>query len=261
MVKKGPFYWVSLSCGIMVLAFILLPLVEMLTAPSGAMLRETLGDRNVLRSIWLSIYTAMAAAGISFVVGTPLAYVLARTSFRGKRFIESIIDLPIVIPHPVVGIAILSVAGRNHWLGNLMSDLGVRIMGSPTGIITVLTFVGIPFYINTLKSGFEAISPRLENVSRSLGASMWSTFVRITFPLAWRSVLAGLIMCCARAISEFGAVVVVAYHPMIAPVLIYERYEAYGLKYSQPVAVWLVLICLTLFLALRVLALPRKKTS
>jgi molybdate/tungstate transport system permease protein len=261
MVKKGPFYWVSFSCGIMVLAFVLLPLVEMLTAPSGAMLRETLGDRNVLRSIWLSIYTAMAAAGISFVVGTPLAYVLARTSFRGKRLIESIIDLPIVIPHPVVGIAILSVAGRNHWLGNFMSELGVRIMGSPVGIITVLTFVGIPFYINTLKSGFEAISPRLENVSRSLGASMWSTFVRITFPLAWRSVLAGLIMCCARAISEFGAVVVVAYHPMIAPVLIYERYEAYGLKYSQPVAVWLVLICLTLFLALRVLALPRKKTS
>ncbi len=261
MVKKGPFYWVSFSCGIMVLAFVLLPLVEMLTAPSGAMLRETLGDRNVLRSIWLSIYTAMAAAGISFVVGTPLAYVLARTSFRGKRLIESIIDLPIVIPHPVVGIAILSVAGRNHWLGNFMSELGVRIMGSPVGIITVLTFVGIPFYINTLKSGFEAISPRLENVSRSLGASMWSTFLRITFPLAWRSVLAGLIMCCARAISEFGAVVVVAYHPMIAPVLIYERYEAYGLKYSQPVAVWLVLICLTLFLALRVLALPRKKTS
>lgn len=261
MVKKGPFYWVSFSCGTMVLAFILLPLIEMLTAPSGAMLRETLYDRNVVRSIWLSMYTAAAAAGISFVVGTPLAYVLARSHFRGKHLIESIIDLPIVIPHPVVGIAILSVAGKNHWLGNAMSELGVRIMGSPTGIITVLTFVGIPFYINTLKSGFEAISPRLENVSRSLGASMWSTFIRITFPLAWRSVLVGLIMCCARAISEFGAVVVVAYHPMIAPVLIYERYEAYGLKYSQPVAVWLVLICLTLFLALRVLALPRKKTS
>jgi len=261
MVKKGPFYWVSISCGMMVLAFILLPLVEMLTAPSGAMLKETIHDKNVVRSIWLSIYTAMAAAGISFVVGTPLAYVLARSHFRGKHLIESIIDLPIVIPHPVVGIAILSVAGKNHWLGTLMSELGIRIMGSTTGIITVLTFVGMPFYINALKSGFESISPRLENVSRSLGASMWSTFIRITFPLAWRSVLVGLIMCSARAISEFGAVVVVAYHPMIAPVLIYERYEAYGLKYSQPVAVWLVLICLTLFLALRVLALPRKKTS
>jgi len=259
MVKKGQFYWISVSCGIMVLTFILLPLVEMLTAPSGAMLRETLNDRNVIHSIWLSIYTAMSAAGISFVIGTPLAYVLARSQFRGKHFIESIIDLPIVIPHPVVGIAILSVAGKNHWLGHFMQEIGIRIMGSTTGIITVLTFVGMPFYINALKSGFESISPRLENVSRSLGASMWSTFTRITFPLAWRSVLVGLIMCCARSISEFGAVVVVAYHPMIAPVLIYERYEGYGLKYSQPVAVWLVLVCLSLFLALRVLALPQKK--
>jgi len=119
----------------------------------------------------------------------------------------------------------------------------------------------MPFYINALKSGIEAISPRLENVSRSLGAPMWSTFARITFPLAWRSVLVGLVMCCARSISEFGAVVVVAYHPMTAPVLIYERFEGYGLKYSQPVAVWLVLVCLTLFLVLRVLALPEKKAS
>ncbi|MCE5274239.1 MAG: ABC transporter permease [Syntrophaceae bacterium] len=261
MVRREPFYWVSVSCGIVVLAFILLPLVEMMTAPSSAMLKETLKDKEVVHSIWLSIYTAVSAAGISFVLGTPLAFVLARSQFRGKHLIEGIIDLPIVIPHPVVGIAILSVAGRNHWLGHFMSEIGIRIMGSTTGIITVLTFVGMPFYINTLKSGIEAISPRLENVSRSLGATMWSTFVRITFPLAWRSVLVGLIMCCARAISEFGAVVVVAYHPMIAPVLIYERYEGYGLKYSQPVAVWLVLICLTLFLVLRILALPRKKTS
>ncbi|MBE9547244.1 MAG: ABC transporter permease subunit, partial [Proteobacteria bacterium] len=117
----------------------------------------------------------------------------------------------------------------------------------------VLTFVGMPFYVNTVKNGFEAISPRLEKVSRSLGASMFSTFARITFPLAWRSMLVGIIMCSARAISEFGAVIIVAYHPMIAPVLIYERFEAYGLKYSQPVAVWLVFICLLLFLVLRVL--------
>lgn len=73
--------------------------------------------------------------------------------------------------------------------------------------------------------------------------------------------LVGLIMCCARAISEFGAVVIVAYHPMIAPVMIYERFEGYGLKYSQPVAVWLILVCLALFLVLRILALPRKKEA
>jgi molybdate/tungstate transport system permease protein len=253
MRKKDPFFWIAVSTSFLVLAFILLPLVQMLTAPKAAMMKKALFDREVLRSIWLSLYTALAAAGISFVLGTPLAYLLARKSFRGKRLVESIIDLPIVIPHPVVGIAILSIAGKNHWLGSVMAELGVRVMGSVTGIITVLTFVGLPFYVNSVKDGFESISPRLENVSRSLGASMASTFFRITFPLARRSILIGLIMCAARAISEFGAVVVVAYHPMIAPVLIYERFEAFGLVYSQPVAVLLVSLCLGLFLVLRVL--------
>ena len=249
----------TISCGGIILAFIVLPLFDMVTAPSVSMLKETLKDREVVHSIWLSIYTAASAALISFLFGTPLAYLLARTDFRGKRLVESIIDLPIVIPHPVVGIAILSVAGRNHWIGQILGDLGIRIMGSVTGIITVLIFVGLPFYINTVKDGFESISPRLEKVSRSLGASMWSTFFRVTFPLAWRSMVIGLIMCTARAISEFGAVVIVAYHPMVAPVMIYERFEAYGLKYSQPVAVWLVLVCLSLFLVLRILTLRRAK--
>lgn len=261
MFKKEPFFWVTVSCGVLIVAFIVIPLIQMLTAPSLEMMKETFKDRNVVRSIWLSIYTAGLAALISFVLGTPLAYLLARTSFFGKRFVESIIDLPIVIPHPVVGIAILSVAGKNHWIGQLFSELGIRIMGSVTGIVVVLTFVGLPFYVNSVKNGFESISPRLENVSRSLGASMFSTFRRITFPLAWRSMLVGIIMCSARAISEFGAVVIVAYHPMIAPVLIYERFEGYGLRYSQPVAVWLVSLCLLLFLILRILTLRTREDT
>jgi len=255
--KREPFFWISVSCGVVIMAFIILPLIQLLTSPSVGMLRESIGDRDVARSIWLSIYTAGLAALISFVFGTPLAYLLARYDFRGKRLVEGIIDLPIAIPHPVVGIAILSVAGKNHFFGQILAELGVRIMGSVTGIVTVLTFVGIPFYLNAAKAGFEAVSPRLEKVSRSLGASMFGTFARITFPLAWRSMLIGIIMCSARAISEFGAVVIVAYHPMIAPVLIYERFEAYGLKYSQPVAVWLVSISLILFLLLRILTLHK----
>ena len=261
MEKREPFFWLTVSSSVVILAFIVLPLFDMVTAPSLSMLTETLKDRDVLQSIWLSMYASGTAALIAFVFGTPLAYLLARTHFRGKRFLESIIDLPIVIPHPVVGIAILSVTGKNHYIGQILGELGIRIMGSVTGIITVLTFVGLPFYINTVKDGFESISPRLENVSRSLGASMTGTFFRITFPLAWRSIIIGLIMCTARAISEFGAVVIVAYHPMIAPVMIYERFEAYGLKYSQPVAVWLVLVCLFLFLVLRVLTLRKAKES
>jgi molybdate/tungstate transport system permease protein len=256
--NKSLFFYLFLSSGILILAFIVLPLVQMIISPSYEMLKSTIMDRDVLRSMWLSIYTALSASLIAFIFGTPLAYLLARSDFRGKRLVESIIDLPIVIPHPVVGIAILSIVGKNHWFGQILADLGIRIMGTPAGIITVLTFVGLPFYINTVKDGFQDISPRLENVSRSLGASMGGTFFRVTFPLAKKSMLTGSLMCTARAISEFGAVVVVAYHPMIAPVMLYERFESYGLKYSQPISVWLILICLSLFLALRIVTLNKE---
>ncbi len=259
MRHKDFFFWGTFACAVTVIAFITLPLVQMLSAPSLESLIETIVDKDVLNSIILSLSAAALAALISFILGTPLAYLLARREFRGKRLVEGIIDLPIIIPHPVVGIAILSVTGRNHWFGQMLTELGIRIMGSVTGIVTVMVFVAIPFYIKAAKEGFDAISPRLENVSRSLGASMFSTFFRITFPLAWRSMLAGIIMACARAISEFGAIVIVAYHPMIAPVMIYERFESYGLKYSQPVAVWLISICLILFLLLRILTTRQKK--
>ena len=90
---------------------------------------------------------------------------------------------------------------------------------------------------------------------------MTGTFFRVTFPLAWRSMLIGMIMCMARAISEFGAIVIVAYHPMVAPVMIYERFTAYGMKYSQPVAVWLILVSLFLFLLLRIVSYPKERRA
>ena len=258
---RDPFLWLAVASSTVIVAFILVPLVEMMTQPTLASLKETLMDRDVVRSIRLSIVTSGSAAVIALVFGTPLAYLLARRRFPGKKILESVIDLPIMIPHPVVGIALLSIAGRNHPIGRVMQSVGIEIMGTVTGLIAVLTFVGLPFYINTVKAGFEEIPPRLEHVSRSLGASAGGTFFRVTLPLAWRHMVVGGIMCMARAVSEFGAVVIVAYHPMVAPVMIYERFTAYGLKYSQPVAVWLILVCLVLFLLLRVFSLDRKAAA
>lgn len=232
----------------------------MVRQPSAASLWETIKDPDVIRAIWLSIYTSGMAALISLIFGTPFAYILARKNFKAKKFVESIIDLPIMIPHPVIGIAILGISGRNHFLGRLLHNMGIEIMGTLTGLIAVLTFVGLPFYVNTVKEGFEAVPERLESVSRTLGASPARTFFRITLPMAWRSMIAGIIMCIARAVSEFGAVVIVAYHPMLAPVMIYERFTAYGLKYSQPVAVWLIFISLVLFLILRLVSSGIKKS-
>jgi molybdate/tungstate transport system permease protein len=257
----GPFLWLALFSSTVIVAFILFPLFEMVKQPSLSALGEAISDRDVVNSIRLSICASGTAALLSLVFGTPFAYLLARRDFYGKKFWESVIDLPIMIPHPVIGIAILSIAGRNHWLGRAMQQVGIEIMGTFTGLVAVLTFVGLPFYINSAKAGFEAIPQRLENVSRSLGATVTGTFFRVTLPLGWRSMVVGMIMCTARAVSEFGAVVIVAYHPMVAPVMIYERFTAYGLKYSQPVAVWLILVCLLLFLLLRFFSTAARKSA
>lgn len=247
-------------CSATILAFIFIPLAEMITAPSFGALWESICDKDVRSAIGLSLYTSGMAAAISLVLGTPFAYLLARKEFKGKKILESAVDLPIMIPHPVIGIAILSIAGAGHPIGDVLRDIGIKIMGTTTGIITVLTFVGLPFHVNATRNGFQAIPERLEKVSRSLGSSQAGAFFRITFPLAWRSILAGMIMCMARAISEFGAVVIVAYHPMTAPVMIYERFTAYGLKYSQPVAVWLILVSLLMFVLLRIIPVGKERS-
>ncbi|WP_319542455.1 ABC transporter permease [uncultured Pseudodesulfovibrio sp.] len=247
-----------LGSSVLVLLFIAAPLASTIAAPTWERFVETLVDPAVIQSIWLSMSTSGIAALIALIFGTPLAYILARYDFPGKKMVESIIDLPIMIPHPVVGISLLSLTGRDTWFGAFISDLGVEIMGTTTGIVSVLVFVGLPFYVNTVKGGIESIPPRLENVSRSLGAGRGQTFFRITLPLSWRYMLVGMIMCMARAISEFGAIIIVAYHPMTAPVLMYERFTAYGLGWSQPVAVILILVSMLFFLLLRAFSLPRR---
>ena len=230
---------------------VVLPLMRMLTQPGLADLWEAIGDPDVLHALARSLGTSLAAAGICLIFGTPLAYVLARKAFPGKRLVEGIVDLPIMIPHPVIGIAILSLAGRNHPLGRFLGSLGIQVMGTYWGIIAVLTFVGLPFFVNTTKAGFESVPIRLEKASRSLGAGVGHTLFRITLPLSWPHIALGMIMCTARAISEFGAIVIVAYHPMTAPVLIYERFTAYGLQYSQPICVWLIVVSFLLFVGMR----------
>ena len=252
--KVDPFFFFALSTGLVVLLFLIFPLAQMVFKPTAEALWETMRDDDVVAAIALSLETACIAGLIAAFFGTPFAYLLARKRFPGRRLIESIIDIPIMIPHPIVGIALLTLAGRNHWIGRILDSLGIGFMGSTNGIVAVLVFVGLPFYINAVKNGIEAIPVRLENVARTLGTSHTGAIVRVTLPLAWRSILTGYIMCVARAISEFGAVIIVAYHPMIAPVLIYERFTAYGLKYSQPVAVLLILVSLSLFVALRVVS-------
>jgi molybdate/tungstate transport system permease protein len=131
---------------------------------------------------------------------------------------------------------------------------------SVAGIVIAMLFVSVPFLINSAKDGFRKVDVRLENVARTLGASPWQVFYRVTFPLAWRSILVGTLMMWARGISEFGAVVILTYYPMVTSTLIYERFASYGLKQAVPVAAILVIICAVIFIGFRfVLQRDRKR--
>jgi len=196
----------------------------------------------------------MAGALFFAVAAIPLSYLLARKTFPMKKLVTGIIDLPVVIPHSAAGIAILGFVNRDTVLGKIGSSLGLNFVGHPAGIILAMSFVSIPYLINAARDGFAGVPVRLEKAALTLGASPFRVFFTISLPLAWRNIVSGLILMFARGMSEFGAVIVVAYHPMIAPVLIYERFGAFGLKYARPVSVLFILISLSVFILLRLLA-------
>lgn len=239
------------ALGLTVILFILITLGNMIVTQFLTDFKgftEALQDNSVWGSIWLTLYTSFLATLVAFATGVPLAYVLARNDFWGKGLIESIIDVPVIVPHTVAGIALLTVFGRHGLIGSV-SPIGFT--DAVPGIVVAMLFVSIPFLVNSAREGFQSVDPRLENIARTLGATRWGSFRRVTFPLASRHLLVGSIMSWARGISEFGAVVIIAYYPMITPTLIYERFLSVGLRGSRPVAVLLILVCLTIFIALR----------
>jgi molybdate/tungstate transport system permease protein len=244
--------------GLLLILFVAWPLLRTITATGPAVLWQTLLDDEVRGSILLTFQASFIATGLAFVCGVPLAYLLARVDFPGKRLIEGIIDVPIVVPHSAAGIALLMVFGRRTLLGQAFGTFGLKFVSAFPGIVIAMLFVSLSFLVNAAREGFEAVDPRLERVARTLGASPWRAFWGVSFPLAWRSILSGMILMWARGLSEFGAVIILAYHPMVAPVLLYERFESFGLRYSRPVAALMILICLATFVVLRLTAGRRR---
>ncbi len=242
--------------GLIIFLFIIVPLGKMLVSSLAEpeILWQTILDSEVTGAILLTLYAAAIATLIGFVLGVPLAYFLARHDFPGKKLVEGLIDVPIVVPHTAAGIALLFVFGRQFAVGKIFKSMGIEFIDSTAGIVIAMLFVSIPFLINSAKDGFRKVDVRMEKVARTLGASPWQVFLSISFPLAWRSILTGNIMMWARGISEFGAVIILTYHPMIAPVLVYDRFEAFGLDYARPVAVLLIIVSVLVFIALRTLA-------
>lgn len=230
--------------------FVVAPLIRLILATSFSELSETAVDKQVLNSIKVTITAAFLAVTVSAISGIPLAYILARKRFPGRSILLAIIDLPIIIPHAAAGIALLTIIGRNSLIGRLF---GGSLIGTVAGISVAMAFVSLPFLVNTAMIAFSAVPVKHEKAARTLGASPCRTFFTISLPLARRGVISGMILMWARGISEFGAVVIIAYHPMTVPVMVYQRFNDYGLDYARSVAVLLIIVCVTIFVVLRIL--------
>lgn len=243
--------------GSLLVLFVALPLLSTLLATSPDTLLTTLVESEVMSSLGLTLYAAALATILAFVSGVPLAYLLSRYQFPGKRLVEGIIDLPVVIPHTAAGIALLMVFGRQAILGRIAASAGVTFTGSLAGIVVAMLFVSLPFLVNGAREAFAMVDPELERMALVLGANRWQAFRFVTFPLAWRGILTGALMMWARGLSEFGAVVILAYNPKIIPVLVYERFAGFGLAAARPVATILIIVALLVFVILRTLLIRR----
>ncbi|AWB28665.1 sulfate ABC transporter permease [Halococcoides cellulosivorans] len=224
--------------GAVLVVYLVVPLVSFLA--SGGPLVTELGEPATLAAVRTSLVTAPVTTLLATVFGVPLAYTLARYSFPGKRLVEALVVLPLVIPPVVGGVMLLTAVGPGTLVGRAAAAVGISITGGYAGIVLAQTFVAGPFLVVVARSGFAGVDPTLERAARSLGRGPIETALVVTLPLAKRSILAGIALTFARALGEFGATMTVAYHPHSLPTRTWVAFVSGGVEATLAPVAWLL---------------------
>ena len=242
-----------------VLLFLMLPVVGVfVNVPPGELLASLAGE-GALDALWLSLQTTSIALAIILVVGTPAAYLLGTRSFRGRALAVTLVELPLVLPPAVAGIALLAAVGPEGLVGGLVADAGIELVFETAGVVVALTFVASPFYIRQAQAAFAAVDPSLLQASRTLGAGEARTFLLVAIPTARTGLFSGTALAWGRALGEFGATLVFAGSfqgiTQTAPLAIVERF---GTDFTGALALSAVLVALSagVLLAVKLLAGP-----
>ncbi|HET7771562.1 MAG TPA: ABC transporter permease [Chloroflexota bacterium] len=195
----------------LVVLLLAVPLLALLwrTLEGGALL-PAMGNPLVGQALRLSLITSAVSLGLAVLCGTPLAYGLARANFPGRGAIDALVDVPVVLPPAVAGIALLMAFGRRGVLGAPLDALGISLAFTPIAVVLAQSFVAVPFYVRAARTGFAGVDRDLEGAARVDGASALDVFRHITVPLAAPSLLTGAVLCWARALGEFGATIMFA---------------------------------------------------
>lgn len=235
--------------------FIALPVFAIFARvlPTG-LLFEVWTRPVVLEALRLSGLTTALTLALALLLGTPIAYVLARRRFPGQALIDSLIELPMILPPAVAGIGLLMAFGRRGVLGPALAALGITVGFTTVAVVMAQFFVAAPFYVRAARAGFLAVDRELETVAHTLGVSNWATFWRVTVPVALPSLLGGAVMCWARALGEFGATIMFAGsfqgRTQTMPLAIYAALES-DLDAALVLAAILVAISFAILVTLR----------
>ncbi len=260
--RHNPFIWTLVGISLAGLVLLTLPTVALLVRAFDA--RDVLSDvqaRATLReALVLSLTTSLVSLALIVLAGIPIAYVLARGQFPGVRILDALVDLPIILPPAVAGIALLAAFGRRGLLGDSFDRFGVNIAFSTTAVIIAQVFVSAPFFIRTARAGFSRIDHSIEEAAADLGASPARVFWRITLPLSRASLIAGAVLAWARALGEFGATIMFAGNregvTQTMPLAIYERFGAGDLETAVVLSAILLGTSVVFLVVVRLLGEP-----
>ncbi len=198
-----------ISIGLMVL-YLVLPIFSLFLRTTPQLFISSVQEQQVIEALVLSFFTAGTALLVIIIVGTPAAYFHSRLNYAGKRVVDILIDLPLVLPPAVAGLALLLFYGRMGLFGKYLNIIGITIPFTVTAVIMAQIFVASPFFIRNAKGLFEQLDPIYEQTGQTLGASPLRIFTTIAIPLTARGLVSGMVMTFARAIGEFGATIMVA---------------------------------------------------
>lgn len=240
--------------GIALLAFLIVPVAVLLVRAAAPAALESLLAPAALEALRLSLLTTALSMALVVLLGTPLAYVLARHSFLGRRWVDALVDVPVVLPPVVAGFALLLAFGRRGPIGGPLAEAGIDLAFTTTAVVLAQVFVASPFYVRSMKVGFGAVPRELEAAARIDGAGRWGAFWRVTWPLSMPAFTEGLVLAWARALGEFGATIVFAGslqgRTRTLPLAIYAALER-DLEAAIGLAGVLTVVALALFLVVR----------
>ena len=216
-------------------------------------------------ALWLSLQVAIWSTMLCLVLGTSIGYALARWRFTGRDLIDTLLTLPLVMPPTVLGYYLLVLLGRKGWLGGwLHATFGVQLIFTLTGAVIAATVVAFPLVFKPARAAFEAVDPQLQDAARVLGISEVAVFWRVTLPLAWRGILAGVLLGFARALGEFGATLMVAGsipgRTQTLSIAVYEAVQAGQDDVANLLVLITSVVCVAVLLAVGKLAPGRVAT-